>query len=159
MHHTSSKDDTRWLGCCCISPTLETTGSGRYGPTAPFASVSFEFPLGDHLHLCRQSFCFRVHQSNEKIELGFLCGLFCLVYGATLLRRCWFLWIGWRHSMLVLSIRCWSSTYLQYCIISCVFSSVDFSFSFSNAGGMWSEGRNGRAKTFLGNLYTLSRSL
>ena len=37
--------------------------------TAPFASVSFEFPLGDHLHLCRQSFCFRVHQNNEKIEL------------------------------------------------------------------------------------------
>ena len=37
--------------------------------TAPFASVSFEFPLGDLLHLCRQSFCFRVHQSNEKIKL------------------------------------------------------------------------------------------
>ena len=37
--------------------------------TAPFASVSFEFPLRDHLQLCRQSFCFRVHPSNEKIEL------------------------------------------------------------------------------------------
>jgi hypothetical protein len=36
--------------------------------TAPFAYASFEFPLVDHLHLCRQSFCFRVHQSNEPIK-------------------------------------------------------------------------------------------
>jgi hypothetical protein len=45
---------------------LETTGSEG---TASFASVSFGIPLGDHLHLRRQSFCFRVHQSNDKIEL------------------------------------------------------------------------------------------
>ena len=67
LHHTSSGDDARSdLVAVVLLPHLKLRALDG---TAPLASVSFEFPLGDHLHLWRQSFCFRIHQSNEKIEL------------------------------------------------------------------------------------------
>jgi hypothetical protein len=104
--------------------------------TAPFASVSFEFPLGDHLHLCRQSFCFRVMRKNCRFPLrAFLfSSLWCDPSTSLLVLMDWLktLHVGTVHTVLVIHVH----LYLQYCIISCVFSSVDFSFSFSNAGGM-----------------------
>ena len=73
MHHTSSDLLQEMMRADLVDVVLlPHLKQLALDGTAPFASVSFEFPFGDHLHLCRQSFCFIVHQSyfsNEKIEL------------------------------------------------------------------------------------------